>query len=151
MSDLLIGYPSTYKNSPDEYLFGDENDLQFSPNGLLMTVEKTDKLKQSIGKILTTSQGRSIVAPNYGTILNEYIGAKLTDQPIYALIKQTVIDALGYQVALYEDSTRDEEKTNTFESLSIKVDKDSTDLSRLIINIVVTDPNSVRSSIKVTM
>lgn len=153
MSDMLLGYSPVFKPSPDQYEFGSDNDIQFDTNGLLRLVEKTDKLKQSVGKILLTDQGSNTISSGYGSVLNGFIGASLSDQPVYALIKQTIIDALGYHVGLYEDSTINEEKINTLDSISFKV-PDSTnvgDPTNVVIEIKITDPNSKYSTVRLTL
>lgn len=151
MSDLLLGYSDMFKPKVDQYAFGSDNDVQFDLNGLIRTVEKTDKLKQTIGKILLTSQGASTIEPRYGTVLNDFIGVSLTEQPVYALIKQTIIDALGFHVGLYEDSDVLEEKINTLDSVSFKVPQYETDPTGITMDITITDPNSKFTTVRLTL
>jgi hypothetical protein len=148
MSDLLLGTGTTFSRNPDDYVFDDGNDVQFDVTGKLIEVSDLDKLTQSLGKILLTDQGAGIDGA-YGTVLNSYVGSELIEQPVYALIKQTIIDALGYYGILYEDSDNLAEKLNTFESMSLRVNIGTP--TTLSIDLKISNENSELANIRLTI
>lgn len=120
--DLLLGTLNPeYENkkSQNQFLLDSDGDLQFNELGLLRTVENKDKLTQQVGKILLTEQGTNIFEERYGTILNSFIGVPVVDDTTYAVIKQTILDALGLFIGVQQDIDNPEEKLATVETLSV--------------------------------
>lgn len=135
--DLLLGKLSPQfpnQTGPISFAVGNQGDLQFDKSGKLLMVDNEDKIQQNVGKILLTTQGNGITDPAYGTTLQTFTGSSLSLSSSYALIKQTILDALGYYVNQYQNSTNPNEKIATVESLSVKI----TDQSSLLIVITVT-------------
>ena len=138
MSDILLGTPNDpleIQKGHEAYLVNNKGDIHFDNRGRLILVSDADKLRQSVGKILLTEQGQSGVDPAYGTTLNSFIGKPYTVEPTYSLIKQTILDAMGYHVNQYSDSTNQNEKIATVETLSVMVEGDSP--GRIRINITI--------------
>ena len=138
--DLLLGYPNTPANialGKEAYVQDWRGDLQFDQNGQLMVVQNSDKLMQNVGKILLTQVGNSLINPDYGTALNSFVGLPYNDASTYAMMKQTILAALGYNVVQYSDSTILQEQIGTIETLSVMVN--ANDGSTLNIQAQLTD------------
>lgn len=119
--DLLLGTPTPdFKNrkTQNEFSVDFSSDLQFNELGLLRTVEDKNKLTQQIAKILLTEQGKNLFIDTYGTILNSFIGIPVSEDTTFALMKQTILDALGILVAIQQDIDNEPEKLATIETIS---------------------------------
>lgn len=119
--DLLLGTPNLdFKNkkSQNEFSVDSSSDLQFNELGLLRTVEDKNKLTQQVAKVLLTEQGKNLFLDTYGTILNSFVGIPVSEDTTFALMKQTILDALGILVAIQQDIDNPPEKLATIETIS---------------------------------
>ena len=121
--DLLLGMPNddTTVGAP-KWTVGNAGDIQFDASGRLILVADTDLLTQNVGKILLTAQGQNPVDPTYGSTLNTFVGTSYSPGTSYSLMRQTVLDAMGYLVNDYAESANPNEKIGSVETLAIKVD-----------------------------
>lgn len=138
MSDLLLGTPNDPNliiDGQPAFVLNDSGDLQFDKNGLLVLTKDKALLEQNIGKILLTAQGSSAIDPSYGTTLNTFVGTSLSTDANYALMRQTILDAMGYLVNKYINSTNPKEQIATVETISVKLDP--TQGSKITVQLVV--------------
>ena len=125
MSDLLLGFPNDAESidaGEEAFIIDSRGDIQFDNRGQLRLVEGDEKLRQNVGKILLTQQGKSDADPLYGSTLQGVVGTATNLDTTWTLMKQTIIDALGFLVLTYGDSTNGKEKIGTIETLSVKID-----------------------------
>jgi phage baseplate assembly protein W len=151
MSDLLLGYlndKDSIAKGGEKYVIDERGDLQFDKNGQLILVSNSEKLRQNIGKILLTEQGKSDVAPEYGSTLPTFPGTPISPDPGFAIMKQTILDALGFYITQYLDSTNPDEKIETIETLSVKLDDTN---SVIHIVLVITTESTKQISIEIIL
>lgn len=138
MSDLLIGTPNIDATpGAPPWTIGNLGDIHFDANGELVLVSDVDKLTQNIGKILLTDQGANLIDSTYGSVLQSFVGQNYSSGITYSLIRQTILDAMGYIVNQYSDSTNFNEQIGTVETLAVKVDAIVT--STIILEITLTN------------
>ena len=109
-----------------EYTFDNgNNDLQLGPNGDLVTIEGTEKLKQDLSKMLLTVRGSNIVFTTYGSELYTFIGQKSNFEYWQAQIRDAVIDGVALVQYLNKDNPNLDEQIQTFDFIEILQSEDT--------------------------
>jgi phage baseplate assembly protein W len=103
-----------------DYIFSVyNNDIQLNASKQLRTVEGTDKLVQSVLKIILTKKGENFEDPEYGTTFDETIGGKLIQEQ-YVAIRSSIVDALAYYNQLNSDNENLDEIIANVTEVSVK-------------------------------
>lgn len=122
-----------------------QNDIQFDRRGALVTYEGTDKLIQSIIRLILTDQGSYSMDLNWGTILNTLIGTKF-DQTRYANTQQSIQDGLIYYNQVNQDNPDSDEIINTIDQLQVVQDLNDPRAMRIYLGVTTESGISFRVS-----
>lgn len=88
---------------------GNNNDLQYGPDGDFITTELSDRLKQDMTKILLTEVGENKVFSGYGAGLQTLISSGLSPENVKGAIVNSVVYAFSYLNEMnkgFDDSER---------------------------------------------
>jgi hypothetical protein len=94
------------------------NDIQFDSSGKLIMFEGKEKLVQSTLKILLTGLGEAAEDADYGSLLIEFVGGKLTNDSFTELV-DTVQKAVIHYNDLNSDNDNSSEYVDTIDTIDV--------------------------------
>jgi len=124
-------------------------DISFDFFGKINLIENKEKIKQFIGKFLSTEIGTSKTDENYGTSLSSLIGDTL-DEYSYGLIRQEVINSLAYAINKYNDTTDNEdEQIDSLDSINFSMDENEPRKVKIDLKIIMKSGSSIELGVKI--
>lgn len=122
------------------------NDIQFDRNKLIMTYTGTDKLAQSILRIILTDKGTYSEDASWGSACNTLIGSKF-DQARFAKTQQSIIDALKHYNEINQDNPNSDEVIETIDELRVVQDLADPRKMRIFLGVTSESGKSFRVSV----
>jgi len=124
-------------------------DISFDFFGRINLIENKEKIKQFIGKFLSTEIGTSKTDENYGTSLSSLVGDTL-DEYSYGLIRQEIINSLAYVINKYNDTTDNEdEQIDSLDSINFSMDENEPRKIKIDLKIIMKSGNSIELGVKI--
>jgi hypothetical protein len=135
MSDLNITLNTETMNQ--------DVDISFDFFGQINLIQNKEKIKQFIGKFLSTELGTSKTDENYGTSLSSVTGETI-DEYSYGVIRQEIINSVAYAINKYNDTTNNEdEQIDSLDSIKFSTDADKSTKIHIDLKIIMKSGNSV--------
>lgn len=152
-NDIAIIAPLVRKNlTPDqvratgytEFIFEPyENDVQFDRTKKIRQLSGTDKLVQSIMRVMLTTKGDSFEDADWGSELNGNIGSKITSQN-YASVRESIIAALTHYNSLNADNPNSDEVIDTIDELQVVSDLNDPRVIRVVVGVTTESGKGLR-------
>lgn len=120
-----------------------ENDIQFDRTKKVRLFSGTDKLVQSIMRILLTTKGDSFEDANWGSELNNQIGSKIKNEN-YASIRESIIAALVHYNSLNDDNPSSDEVIDSIDELQVVSDSDDPRIIRVVVGVTTESGKGLR-------
>jgi hypothetical protein len=120
-----------------------ENDIQFDRTKKVRQFSGTQKLVQSIMRILLTTIGDSFEDGEWGSQLNNRIGSKLLNEE-YATARESIITALTHYNSLNEDNPNSDEIIETIDEIQVVSDIDDPRVIRVVVGVTTESGKGVR-------
>jgi phage baseplate assembly protein W len=120
-----------------------ENDIQFDRLRKVRQLSGTDKLVQSIMRILLTTKGESFEDSEWGSELNSNIGSKISNDS-YASTRESIIAALVHYNSLNADNPDSDEVIETIDELQVVSDIDDPRVIRVVVGVTTESGKSLR-------
>jgi hypothetical protein len=123
MQDIQILTWLNAAQGTEAYIQGDLNDISVDSTGNVQWVQGTDLIRQQIIKSLLTLKGQNLLLLNYGTMLESYIGSRLT-LDTQSAIGQEVTYALSYLAQLIYPNSQSQytqltEQINSLQNITV--------------------------------
>lgn len=123
-----------------------ENDLQFDRLRQVRMCEGTEKLVQSVMRIILTEKGAYIEDRMWGSSAPTNIGGKM-DNERFAATRQSVIDALTHYNQVNYDNPNSDEVISTIDELQVVQDLDDPRRMRIVVGFTTESGQSVRVTV----
>jgi len=141
MSDLNITQNTETMNQ--------DVDISFDFFGQINLIQNKEKIKQFIGKFLSTELGTSKTDENYGTSLLSLIGETL-DEYSYGVIRQEIINSVAYAISKYNDTTDNEdEQIDSLDSINFSIETDKPTKIHIDLKIIMKSGNSIELGVNI--
>jgi hypothetical protein len=141
MSDLNITQNTEMMNQ--------DVDISFDFFGQINLIQNKEKIKQFIGKFLSTELGTSKTDENYGTSLLSLIGETL-DEYSYGVIRQEIINSVAYAISKYNDTTDNEdEQIDSLDSINFSIEADKSTKIHIDLKIIMKSGNSIELGVNI--
>lgn len=132
---FLIDYFAVEETCPICGGTGITNDISFTGTGVLCKATKTQKLIQSVLKILLTQMGEASEDYQYGSGLDDLIGIEFNETTLLS-IQKYIYDAVDYLMQIQSGQELDpEEKVTGISSVSVNVDDNNPSKINIVIGI----------------
>ena len=151
--DIAIIAPLDKKNrNPDvvratgytEFVFEPyENDVQFDRIKHVRQFSGTEKLVQSIMRVLLTTIGDSFEDSEWGSEMNNRIGSKTSNEN-YSEIRESVIKALTHYNQINSDNPSSDEVIDTIDEIQVVQDLDDPRIMRVVVGVTTESGKGVR-------
>lgn len=120
-----------------------ENDIQFDRIKKIRQLTGTDKLVQSIMRILLTTKGDSFEDSRWGSELNRSVGSKITSDN-YATIRESIISALVHYNSVNEDNPNSDEVIDTIDEMQVVSDSTDPRIIRVVVGVTTESGKGLR-------
>jgi phage baseplate assembly protein W len=120
-----------------------ENDIQFNRSKALVLVSGTDKLIQSIMRVILTHLGDSFEDAKWGSALDSQIGSKMANDN-YAVVRESIIQALIHYNDVNQDNPNSDEVIKTIDELAVVQDLNDPRVIRVVVGVTSESGNGVR-------
>jgi phage baseplate assembly protein W len=120
-----------------------ENDVQFDRLKHVRQFSGTQKLVQSIMRILLTRLGDSYEDSKWGSDINNEIGSKIANEN-YAIIRESIIAALTHYNQINQDNPDSDEVISTIDLIQVVADTTDPRIIRVVVGVTTESGVSVQ-------
>jgi phage baseplate assembly protein W len=120
-----------------------ENDVQFDRAKKVRQMSGTEKLVQSIMRILLTTKGDSFEDPDWGSEMNGQIGSKMRNDN-FATVRESIITALTHYNYINRDNPDSDEVINTIDEIQVVSDLNDPRVMRVVVGVTTESGIGVR-------